>query len=47
MDHYKICKLLNESTVSKFVTKTWVEVIDLSSGKYSVEKNMRFKTLKI
>ena len=29
MEHYKISKLLNNSTVSKFVTKKWVEVNDL------------------
>ena len=26
MEHYKISKWLNDSTVSKFVTKIWVEV---------------------
>ena len=44
MKHCKISKLLNDSTVSKFVTKKWTEVSDLSSGHYSVKKNMRFKT---
>ena len=44
MEHYKIFKLLNDSTVSKFMTKIWVEVNDLSSGHYSVNKNIRFKT---
>ena len=44
MEHYKISKLLNDSTVSKFVTKKWVEVNILSSGQYSVNKNIRFKT---
>ena len=44
MEHYKISKLLNDSTVSKFVTKKWVEVNDLSGGQYSVNKNRRFKT---
>ena len=29
MKHYKISKLLNNSTVSKFVSKKWVEVNDL------------------
>ena len=29
MKHYKISKLLNNSTVSKFVTRKWVEVNDL------------------
>ena len=44
MKHYKISKLLNDSTVLIFVTKKWVEVNDLSSGQYSVKKNIRFKT---
>ena len=44
MEHYKISKLLNYSTVSKFVTKNWIEVNYLSSGQYSVKKNTRFKT---
>ena len=44
MEHYKISKLLDDSTVSKFVTKKWVEVNDLSSGQYSINKNIRFKT---
>ena len=37
-------KLLNDSTISKFWTKTWIEINDLSSGQYSVNKNIRFKT---
>ena len=32
MEHYKIPKLLNDSIASKFVTKKWIEVNDLSSG---------------
>ena len=43
MEHYKISKVLNDSTVSKFVTQKWVEVNDLSSGQYFVNKNIRFK----
>ena len=39
-----IIKLSNDSTVSKFVTKKWVKVNNLSSGQYSVNKNIRFKT---
>ena len=37
-------KLLCDSSVSKFLTKKWVEVNDLSCGQYSVNKNIRFKT---
>ena len=44
MKHYKISKLLNNSTVSKFVKKKWVEVNGLSSGQYYVNKNISFKT---
>ena len=43
MEHYKISKLLNDSTVSKFVSKKWVN--DFSSGQHSINKNIRFKTL--
>ena len=43
MEHYKMPKLLNDLTVSKFVTKNWMEVNDLSSDQYSANKNM-FKT---
>ena len=42
MEHYKISKLLNDSSVLKFVTKKWIEVNDLSSGLYSVNKNIKF-----
>ena len=44
MEYYKISKLLNDFTVSKFVTKKRIKVNDLSSGQYSVNKNIRFKT---
>ena len=44
MKHYKTTKLLNDSTVSKFVIRKWIEVNDLSGGQYSVRKNIRFKT---
>ena len=26
MEYYKMSKLLNDSTISKFVTKNWVQV---------------------
>ena len=47
IENYKISKLLNNSTASRFLTKKWVEVNNLSSGQYSVNKNTRFKTIKI
>ena len=30
MEHCKISKLLNDSIVSKFITKKWIKVNDLS-----------------
>ena len=44
MEHHKISRLLNDLTVSKFVTRKWIKVNDLSDGQYSVNKNIRFKT---
>ena len=46
MSHYKISKSLNDSIVSKFVKKKWVEVNDLSSGQYSVNKNISLLLVK-
>ena len=43
MYHHKISKLLNDSTVSKFMTKKLVKVNYLSSGQYSFNKNIRFE----
>ena len=40
MKHYEISKLLNNSTVSKFVAKRWIKVNDLSRGQYSDNKNI-------
>ena len=44
MEHHKISKLLNDSTISKFVTRKWVELNDLLGAQYYVNKNIRFKT---
>ena len=44
MEHCKISKILNDSTVSKFVTAKWIEANDLSNGQYSIYKNISFKT---
>ena len=44
MEQNKISRLLNDSTVLKFVTRNWIEVNYLSSGQYSADKNIRFKT---
>ena len=43
-EHYKISKLSNDLTVSKFVTKKFIEVNDWSSGQYSLNENVRFNT---
>ena len=43
MEHHKILKLLNDLTVSKFVTRKWIEVNDLLGGQHSDSKNIRFK----
>ena len=32
MEHHKVSNLLSDSTVSKFVTKKWMEGNDLSKG---------------
>ena len=37
MEYYKISKLLNDSTVTKFATKKY------SSGQYFANKNVRLK----
>ena len=42
--YHKISKLLSNSTISKCVTRKWIEVNDLSGGQYSVNKNINFKT---
>ena len=44
MEHCKISKILNDSTVYKFATKKWIKVNDLSSDQYSINKNIRFRT---
>ena len=42
-ERYKISKLLNNSTVSEFVTKKRFVVNHLSSVQYSASKNIIFK----
>ena len=44
MKNYKISKFRNDSAVSKFVTRKWIEVNDLSASQYSVNKNITSKT---
>ena len=44
MEHFRISRLLSDSPVSKFKIKKWIKVNDLSTGKYFVNQNIRFKT---
>ena len=44
MEHYIMSKLLNDSTVWKFMRKKLININDLSNDQYSVNKNIRFKT---
>ena len=44
MEHHKASKLLNNSTISKFVTSKLIEVNCLLNGQYSVNENTRLKT---
>ena len=44
MEHHKISKILNDSTVSKFATRKWIEVKYLSGSQYFVNKNINLKT---
>lgn len=43
MEQYKICKSINDSTVSKIVARKWIEVSDLLNGQYCINKYIRFK----
>ena len=43
MEHFKIPKLLKDSTASNFATKNLIEVNDLSGGQYSANENIMFK----
>ena len=40
-EHYKISKLLNDLTVSTFVTRKWIKIIDLSDDQCSSNKTIR------
>ena len=43
MEHQKISRSLNDSNISKFVTRKWTEVTDLSGSQYPVNKNIVVK----
>ena len=42
--HYKLSKLSNNSTVSRFATKRWTKLNYLSGDQYFANKKIRFKT---
>ena len=44
MKHYKIAKLLSDSTASKCVRRKWIKLIDYQTVNISLTKNIRFKT---
>ena len=44
MERYKIPKRFNNSTVSKYVAIKWIEVNDLSSDQYSVNKTLMLRS---
>ena len=46
IEHCKLSRLLNDSTVSKCVTKKWVEVNNLSSSQYSDNKKYKVENFK-
>ena len=43
MEHLKMSKLLIDSTVSKSVTRKWIEVNDSLNGQYFIDKNISLK----
>ena len=45
MEHYKIIRIINDSTEPKFVKKKQIEVNELSNEQYSSYKSTRFKSL--
>ena len=44
MEHHKILKLLNDSTISKILARKRIEVSDLLSDQHSKNKNIRLTT---
>ena len=46
MEHQKIPNLLNDGSnkLSKFRTRKWIEINDEGSGRYSHNKQIKFKT---
>ena len=44
MEHYQGSESLNDSAISNFVARKWIDVNNLSSSQYSGNKNIRLKT---
>ena len=48
MEHYRLYKLINNSTVSKSVTRIdlskWFIINDFDNGQYFANKDIRFET---
>ena len=44
MEHYKRSDVLNDSSISKLMTKKWIKLNYLSSVHYSFNNSIRFKT---
>ena len=44
MEHYRLYKILNVSTISRFVARKWMQVNDLLNRQYSDDKNVTSKT---
>ena len=43
VEHCKVSKLLNDSTVLKYVIRKWIAVNDITGCQYSTNKNISFK----
>ena len=43
MEHCEVSKLLNDSTVLKYVIRKWIAVNDITGCQYSTNKNISFK----
>ena len=44
MEHHKISRLLSDLIVSKFVTRKWVEVKDLSNDQNFIDQNIKLRS---
>ena len=44
MEHHRISKILNDSAISKFMIRKWIEISNFSGNQYFFNKNISFKT---